>query len=100
MERDLADISKVVTLIEKFSPFNLEDTSLRYIINGVCATDETNVLEYQAVGSLIINKMVGEEIFAISFKQAEKNKALENSIRFKAKPKVSVVDPVLLLSKT
>src|SRR6218665_1072776 len=60
MNRDLVDLEKInAKLMGCFSP----DPSLRNIVNGVVAQEFVNVHEYEEVGRVIMDNMIGKPAF-------------------------------------
>ena len=66
--RDTADSEKLMSFIERRSPFE-EDPSLRNIISGITSRPEVNVDHAKQIGISILNEMVGQPVLKYSFKR-------------------------------
>ena len=97
IERDAADLSKISTKLNAFSPFS-SDPSLRNIITGVVAQEDINVHEYASVGNEIIKRMVDQPVYSFSMKRKEKARTLGNSTAIQVAPD-RTIDPSLLFER-
>lgn len=97
MRRDHEDLSQLSLQLQSASPFS-EDPSLRNIVSGVVASDDVNVHEYESVGKQVIEKMIGNSVFTVSFSRKDKVK----TIGYPSAVKVSTdrtIDPDLLFQR-
>ena len=94
IERHAFDLSKISTKLNAFSPFS-SDPTLRNIINGIVASEDINVHEYEAVGNKIIERMIGQPVFSFSIKRTEKAKTLGNSNALQVAPHRTIDSSVL-----
>ena len=68
MNRDHANMKKVVEKLQPFSPFS-DEASLRNIITGVNANKDVNVHNLFTIGKGTVGKMEGQEVFSFSYKE-------------------------------
>lgn len=70
MKRDLDDFKKIQSKLVACTPFS-SDPSLRNIVTGVVAQEGVNVHEYDS--SKMMQKMIGQPVFTISFSRKDNN---------------------------
>jgi len=75
MNRDLVDLEKINSKLMGCSPFS-PDPSLRNIVNGVVAQEFVNVHEYEEVGRVIMDNMIGKPAFTFTFRRKDKARTL------------------------
>ena len=97
VQRDSSDLEKLKTSLAGYAPFS-QDQTLRNIVNGVVAEDDVNVHEFEAVGRNIMDKMIGQSVFSISFKRKDKAKTFGNISLVKLTPE-RTIDPGLLFQR-
>ena len=97
IKRDWADLTKIRSNIQYCTPFS-SDSSLRKVFNGVVATDDVNVHQFESVGRKIINKMSGQPAFTFSFKRKDKAQMLGAMSTVKIAPE-RTIDPALLFQR-
>ena len=94
MKRDASDLDKIQQKLAPCSPYT-SDPTLRNIVNGIVAAPDVNVNDFKAVGSKIIEGMVGKSAFAYKFKLKDRAKTLGNVSAAKIAPDCTI-DPALL----
>lgn len=67
-------------------------------MNGVVAEGDVNVHEFESVGRNIMDKMIGQSVFSLSFKRKDKAKTLANISSVKVTPE-RTIDPGLLFQR-
>ena len=97
ISRDLFDLSKIRSKLDVNTPFS-PDPSLRNVVNGVVATEDVNVHLYESVGMKIIEKMIEQPVFKISFKRKDKAKTLGDMSSVQIAPE-QTIDPALLFQR-
>jgi len=95
--RDASDLSKIMSKLDGYTPFS-SDPSLRNVVSGVVAAEDVNVHEYSSVGMRIIDKMIEQPVFSISFKRKDKAKTLGDmsSVQITSE---QTIDPALLFQR-
>ena len=97
INRDSSDLSKIRSKLDAYTPFS-PDPSLRNVVNGVVATADVNVHEYESVAMKIIEKMIEEPVLKISFKCKDKAKTLGDISSVQLAPE-QTIDPALLFQR-
>jgi len=97
MKRDLGDIEKIGTKLAECSPFST-DPSLQNIVNGVVATEDVTVHEYDSVARKVMQKMIGQPAFTFSFSRKDKVKTLGETSAVKVAPD-RTIDSALLFQR-
>jgi len=95
--RDSFDLEKLKASLDIYSPFS-RDPTLRNIVNGVVAEGDVNVHEFESVGRKLIDKMIGQAVFQISFNRKDKAITLANISSVKVTPE-RTIDPGLLFQR-
>ena len=99
MERDLKDIKLLLAFLTERNPFS-DDPALRNIVTGVtAAADTVNAENPKAVGTAIVNEMVGKNVIEHSFKKKNQivNMASNNAI--KVSNELVSIDPQVLFQR-
>ena len=96
IQRDTADLEKIYTKLEQYSPFS-EDASLRNIITGINADDDVNVQDLFIVGREV-KQMEGQHVFEYSCRRKNKVKTLASARSIKVRVD-RVIDPALLFQR-
>lgn len=97
VSRDEADLEKVATKLECFTPYSA-DKSLRNIITGVNANEDVNVHDLFVIGNDIVKKMDKHSVFSYSHKRSLKVKTLASSKAVKVADD-RTIDPALLFQR-
>ena len=97
IKRDMSDLTKINTKLSSCSPFS-SDPSLRNVVNGIVATQDVNVHEYETVGRKIIDNMIDQPVFTFSFKRKDKAKTLAAISSVKVSPE-QTIDCALLFQR-
>lgn len=97
MQRDLSDLEKIKSKLVGCSPFS-PDPSLRNIVNGVVAQEGVNVHEYESVGRKIMQKIIGQPSFMLSFSRKFKARTLGDISAIKVAPD-RTIDSALLFQR-
>ena len=97
MERDRADLAKLASNLEQYSPFS-EETTLRNIITGINADKNVNVHDLFTVGNSIVTEMKGQSVFEYSYKRKNKVKTLASARSIKVSED-RTIDPALLFQR-
>ena len=95
IKRDYSDQAKMYSKFVAFSPFS-PDASLRNIINGVVAKDNVNVHNFELVGTMIIENMIGKSVFSFSFKRKDKVITMGDESAIKVAPDQTIPTDLLL----
>ena len=82
IERDLKDTKLLYSFLTERNPFN-DDPALRNIVTGVTAADTVNAENAKAVGTAIVNKIVGKNVVEHSFRKNDQivNMASNNAVK-------------------
>lgn len=97
IKRDASDLLKLKTKLASCSPFS-QDATLRNIVNGVVADEDVNVHDFRSVGEKIIDTMIGQPVFSISFKRKDKAKTLGTTASVKVAAD-RAIEPGLLFQR-
>jgi len=97
MERDRADLAKLASNLEQYSPFS-EETTLRNIITGINADKYINVQDLFTVGKSVVTEMKGQSVFEYSYKRKNKVKTLASARSIKVSED-RTIDPALLFQR-
>ena len=97
MERDRADLAKLATKLEQYSPFS-EETTLRNIITGINADKYINVQDLFTVGKSVVTEMKGQSVFEYSYKRKNKVKTLASTRSIKVSEDLTIY-PALLFQR-
>ena len=71
--KNLTIVQQVSTKVAECSPYE-PDPTLSNIVNGIVAQDDVNVHEYDSVGHMSMQKMIGKPVLSISFSRKDKAK--------------------------
>ena len=74
LKRDIKDTEKIIT---QLSPFN-ENEFFINITNGNVADKSANVDDFYSLGSTVVSKMYGQNIFEYTFKHKDKVKTMSS----------------------
>ena len=97
IKRDTADLEKISEKLVGCSPYSA-DPSLRNIVNGIVAQGCVNVHEYESVAQKIIHKMIGHDVFSLSFSRKDKAITLGNKTAIQISPD-RTIDCALLFQR-
>ena len=97
IKRDATDLLKLKTKLANYPPFS-DDATLRNVVNGVVADDDVNVHDFKSVAERIIDTMIGQPVFSISFKRKDKAKTLGTTASVKVAAD-RTIDPGLLFQR-
>ena len=76
VERDRKDFSQLLNKVQSLDAFSAERVTLINICTGIKADRSINVHEFEKVGQIIIDSMVGKTTFDYSFAGPEKAHAV------------------------
>ena len=98
VEKDLKDTKIVLSYLLERNPFS-DDCTLRNIATGVTADDTINAEEAKAIGTSIIDSMIGKCVMEYSFKKKNQivTMALNNAI--KVSKEFINIDPQVLFQR-
>jgi hypothetical protein len=95
--RDTKDTEKVIKRLQEVSPFTT-DSSLRNVVTGVTADSTVNVHNLYSIGSEIVTKLDGKDVFAFKWKRSDRVKTLASTSSIKVDDNSSI-DPALLFQR-
>jgi len=96
-ERDYKDTQTFVSFLEERTPFR-KDPLLYNIETGVTSSENVNVHKAKSVGDGIVQSMMGQDAFEITFKRNKRAVTLDAAPRTKTDDVVKV-DPQLLFQR-
>lgn len=97
MQRDASDLEKFKAKLISCSPFS-QDSTLRNVVNGVVAEEDVTVHDFRKLGEKIIETMIGQPVFSISFKRKDKAKTLGTTVSVKVAAD-RTIEPSLLFQR-
>ena len=98
VERDRKDFSQLLNKVQSLDALSAEQVTLIKICTGIKADHGINVHEFEKVGQIIIDGMVGKTTFDYSFAGPEKARTMTCASKVKIKDGTSI-DPALLFQR-
>ena len=83
INRDMADINKLLQIFSEQNPFNKTSTKLVSLSTGLVADESVDVVDAQRVGNKILNSMVGASVAKYKFSQKNQVKTLASVLHIK-----------------
>lgn len=97
--RDEKDTKTIYEFLEDRDPFCLDDRILRSLYTGEEASENVNVDDAPRIGLNVMLKMIGKDISAHSFENANKAVTMGSTDAILIDGKVAHIDPQLLFQK-
>ena len=96
IERDRKDFSQLLNKVQSLDDLSAERVTLINICTGIEVDRDVNVHEFEEVGQIIIDGMVGKTTFDYSFSGSEKARTMTSKVKTKDG---TSIDPVLLFQR-
>lgn len=97
-ERDFKDTQTFLSFLEERNPFR-EDPLLFNIETGVTTDSKVNAHHAKVVGNKVVESMIGQNVFELTFKKSQKAVTLDESQQIKVDNDTIKVDPQLLFQR-
>ena len=89
---------KVVERLSNMSPFQSDNKSLMNIANGVVADESSDIDDFFSIGSAIVEKMIGKDVYDFSFKRKDAAKTMSIKTKIGKNNEIEI-DPALLFQR-
>ena len=97
LKRDIEDTENIISRLTEISPYN-ENEFFINITNGSVADKSANVDDFYSLGSTVVSKMYGQNIFEYTFKRKDKVKTMSSKTKIDKKNEIEI-DPALLFQR-
>ena len=98
VKRDSEDTYKILQTVSVLDPFG-PDPTLRGLVSGLVAGEQVNADDAKRVGQLILDSMVGKDIYTYSFRQNMQAVTIGAKAAIKVNEEQVQVDPQLLFQR-